>query len=174
MSLLVLAYPLLSHKDFEWIQNIRSKYDARYYNVVKPHFTIVFPVTDVQPSEFIEDVERNSTGFKKISFFTRSALIVKDSFSEFTDVFLVPDEGYSRIVKLHDKLYSGILKNNLRFDIPFIPHIGIAGSKDPLESKSIADELNRADFSIKGILNKLDIITYDYPKVETIKGIDLL
>ncbi len=174
MSLLVLAYPQISQKDFEWIQNIRSKNDTRYYNVVKPHFTIVFPVTDVQPSEFIEDVEKNSAGFKRISFITRCAIIVKDSFSEFTDVFLVPDEGYSSIVKLHDKLYSGILKNNLRVDIPFIPHIGIAGSKVPLESKSIADELNSADFSIKGILNKLDIITYDYPKVETIKEINLL
>ncbi len=174
MSFLVLAYPRLSHKDFEWIQNIRSKNDARYYNIVKPHFTIVFPVTDVQPSEFIADVERNSAGFKKINFITRSALIVKDSFSEFTDVFLVPDEGYSSIIKLHNKLYSGILKNNLRLDIHFIPHIGIAGSKDPLESKSIADELNGGNFSIKGILDKLDIITYDYPKVETIKEITLL
>ena len=93
----------------------------------------------------------NSLGFKRIKFISKCTVIVKDSFSEFTDLFLVPDEGYSDIVKLHDKLYSGILKNNLRFDIPYIPHIGIGGSTNPVECKSIADELNKSNFSINGL-----------------------
>jgi len=77
-------------------------------------------------------------------------------------------------VKLHDKLYSCTLKNELRLDIPYIPHIGIGGSINPLESKSIADELNKSNFSIEGVLDKLDIVSYNYPEVKTEKVINLL
>ena len=174
MSLLVLAYPKISDKDFKWIQNIRSMYDKRYYHVVNPHFTFVFPVSNISQSEFIEDMIINISEIKKIYFISRCAVVVKDSLSDFTDVFLVPDEGYSNIVKLHDKLYSGILKNELRLDIPFIPHIGIGGSINSLESKSIADELNKLNFSIKGIIDKLDIVSYNYPEVKTEKVMNLL
>jgi 2'-5' RNA ligase len=174
MSLLVLAYPKIPDKDFKWIQNIRAVYDKRYYHVVNPHFTIVFPVSNILQPEFIEDIQISASESQKIIFTSRCTVIVKDSFSEFTDVFLVPDEGYSDIVKLHDKLYSGILKNELRLDIPFIPHIGIGGSINPLESKSIADELNKTNFSFEGILDKLDIVSYNYSEVKTLKEIKLL
>ena len=53
MSLLVVAYPEFLNKDFEWIQNIRSKYDVRYYNVVNPHFTLVFPAQGFKQTEFM-------------------------------------------------------------------------------------------------------------------------
>lgn len=174
MSLLVLGYPNFRKEDFEWIQGIRSKYDTRYYNVVNPHFTMVFPVTNFVQGELIKDVIKNCSGLKKISFNLRCSVIVKDSFSTYTDVFLIPDEGYSNLVKLHDRLYSGILKNELRLDIPFIPHIGVGGSINPMESKIIAEGLNKSNFAIDGLLNKLDIVSYNYPDVETVKEIYLL
>ena len=173
MSLLVLGYPELKTTDFEWIQNIRLKYDSIYYNVVNPHFTFVFPVFNFLQDEFTEDIIKNSSHIKKIEFFLRCAVIVKDSFSDYTDILLVPDEGYSDIVKLHDKLYSGILINDLRLDIPFIPHIGVAGFTNPEESKAVADDLNKSNFIIEGIIDKLDIVNYNYPKVESIKEIQL-
>lgn len=40
MSLLVLAYPQLEMKDYEWIQSFRAKHDERYFKVVEPNFTI--------------------------------------------------------------------------------------------------------------------------------------
>jgi hypothetical protein len=174
LSLLVLGYPELKAEDFEWIQNIRIKYDSRYYNVVNPHFTFVFPVFNFMQNEFTEEIILKTSGIKKIKFLSRCAVIVKDSFSDYTDILLVPDEGYSDIVKLHDKLYSGILKNDLRLDIPFIPHIGIAGFTNSAESKAIADDLNKSNFIIEGMIDKLDIVNYNYPKVESIKEIRLI
>lgn len=137
MSLLVLGYPKFKKEDFEWIQDIRSKYDIRYYNIVNPHFTIVFLVFNCKPKEFIENIVRKTSKAKKINFILKCAVTVKDSFSSYTDVFLVPDEGYSNIVKLHDKLYSGILQNELRLDIPFIRHIGVGGSENPNEANQL-------------------------------------
>lgn len=87
---------------------------------------------------------------------------------------MVPDEGNSEIVKLHDKLYTGILNDELRLDIPFIPHIGFGGSVNPNESKSIADELNKSNFNVYGNIDKLAVVSYNYPKVETLEEIKLL
>lgn len=47
MAYLVVAYPKLSEADFEWVQAYREKNDPRYFSIVKPHFTIVFAVSDV-------------------------------------------------------------------------------------------------------------------------------
>jgi 2'-5' RNA ligase len=174
LSLLVLAYPKLKIEDFDRIQDIRKKHDTRYYNAVNPHFTIVFPVFKLEKNKFSEAVSKVAAGINKISFILECAVIVKDSFSDYTDIFLVPDKGYSYIVKLHDKLYSGILKNKLRLDIPFIPHIGVGGYTSPAESKAVADDLNKSNFIIEGIIDKLDIVNYNYPEIETIKEIKLI
>ena len=46
MSLLVLSYPEIEKKHYDWIQTLRKDNDELYYNVVEPHFTIVFPVSN--------------------------------------------------------------------------------------------------------------------------------
>lgn len=56
-------------------------------------------------------------------------------------VLLVQDEGFSEVVRLHDKLYTVILALELRLDIPFYPHIGIGSSTDVLACKRLADDL---------------------------------
>jgi len=62
MSLLVLAYPKISREDFDWIQAVRAQHDARYYELVAPHFTLVFQVSGIEQSVFIEHVGRQVEG----------------------------------------------------------------------------------------------------------------
>ena len=173
MSLLVLAYPQLEGKDFEWIQSIRAKHDARYYKLVEPHFTLVFPVIDVELKLFIKHTETAAKKFKEFYFVLRCAQIVKDSFSDYTDVFLIPEEGYRIFVKLHDQLYRDVLEKELRLDIPFIPHLGIANNLDPIKCKFLADEINNRNLEIFGAINKLDIVEYSTDYIKTIKEIIL-
>jgi hypothetical protein len=168
MSLFVLGYPTITESDFHWIQSFRSDHDERYFKVVDPHFTIVFPVSTIERNTFINHVKEGVSNFTNIDFTLRCSLVVKDSFSDFTDIFLVPDEGFSRIVKLHDTLYTGILAVELRLDIPFIPHMGIGSAIDPAACKLLADQLNAQSFCISGRLEKIDIVNYENRKVETI------
>ena len=44
MAYLVLAYPELTSESFDRIQSYRKDNDELFFNVVNPHFTIVFPV----------------------------------------------------------------------------------------------------------------------------------
>ena len=136
--MLVLAYLRLTPADWAWVQVLRARHDARYSGVVDPHFTLVFPVHGLVSDTFVAHVERQAKGIEPIWFVLRQAVIEKDTFSAYTHVFLVPDEGYAAIVALHDRLYTGVLAAEQRTDIPFIPHIGVGNAVDPAACRRVA------------------------------------
>ena len=171
MSLLVIAYPQIEENNYAWIQSIRAKHDERYYNLVKPHFTVVFPVFDVDEQTLINHTVSVAKKFKEFYFVLRCAQIVKDSFSDYTDVFLIPEEGYRIFVRIHDELYTGPIEKNLRLDIPFIPHIGIANNLDAHKCKKLAENINYKNPEIVGSINKLDIVSFENNVVTPIKEI---
>lgn len=174
MSYAVISYPKISKKDFDFIQNYRKVNDPKYYSLVDPHFTIVFPIPNFSESEFIDEVVRQTAGITKFDFAIRCATINQDASGEFFHEFLVPDEGYSHIVKLHGKLYSGKFFDNLRFDIDFIPHIGIGNSEDVLVCKKNINRLNSQNLLINGSVQVLDIVKYENDKIETVETIELI
>jgi hypothetical protein len=72
-------------------------------------------------------------------------------------VFLVPDEGYSAMSLLHDRLYAGPFEQHHRLDIPYIPHMTVTKLRDSAMAKRLRDQLNRNGISIKGVLRALRI-----------------
>ncbi len=172
-SLLAINYPTLVQPDLDWIQGIRQQYDELYFEVVAPHFTLVFPAFNQDETTFTEHVRRIARETPPFEFVLRCAVLGDDAFSDYTHVFLVPDEGYSQIVRLHDRLYTGILSEQLRLDIPFVPHIGIANSKDARACKRLVDEINAREFEIFGKVEHLDVIEYVENRVRTLERIPL-
>jgi 2'-5' RNA ligase len=173
MALLVLAYPRISPTDFEWIKAIRARHDERYFKLVEPHFTLVFLVEGMEQSVFSSHVKQQAAGVKPISFVLRCAMVVEDDSKTFSHVFLVPDEGFSEVVKLHDRLYAGVLALELRLDIDFIPHVGVGNAADARACKLLVDELNAQDFEIGGLIDTLDVVLYEHNQVRTLERIDL-
>jgi hypothetical protein len=96
MALLVVAYPTLSQADYTWIQALRTQHDS-HHPLIAPHFTAVFPTERLDPVVMLDHVERCARTITPFSFVLRCATTVKDSFSTKTHLFLVPDEGYSRV-----------------------------------------------------------------------------
>ena len=173
MAFLVLAYPHIQDADFDLIQKFRKDNDELFYSVVVPHFTIVFSTFDKTKEEFIKTILDTTAALEKIDFTIRCATINKDAFSEYYHSFLVPDEGYSKIIKLHDKLYSEQLKDNLRLDIDFVPHIGVGNSKDKFVCKKMVDSWNKKDFLISGTISNLTIVEFENNKVIKLQDIGL-
>ncbi|WP_106793436.1 2'-5' RNA ligase family protein [Aquimarina sp. Aq78] len=173
MAYLVLAYPEIKKSDFDVIQNYRKENDKLFYNVVEPHFTIVFPVFDQTETDFIAEIKKQAATFNNFDFVLRCATINKDAFNEYFHTFLVPDEGYSNIVKIHDRLYSGILKENHRLDLDFIPHIGIGNSLNKLDCKKMVDQWNKDEFEIGGTVKTLTIAEYKNNNLRQIEEIKL-
>ncbi len=172
-NLLVVNYPAISTDDFAWIQEIRQQQDELNFSAIDPHFTLVFPISEIDRETLVNHVKQSVQGIKSFEFTIRCAVLSNDAFSKYTHVFLVPDEGYSNIVKLHDRLYTRVIANELRLDIPFIPHIGIANSLDPHRCKQLTDRLNSQQFEIRGRIDRLDIITSQGDLVELIESINL-
>lgn len=172
-SLLVVNYPTISADDFAWIQDIRAEYDKLNFIAIEPHFTLVFPLTDIDRVVLISHVQKAIQAIQSFEFILRCAVLSNDAFSDYIHVLLVPDEGYSKIVKLHDRLYTAVLADKLRLDIPFIPHIGIANSLNARSCKELVDRLNSQQFELRGRIDKLDIIWSEGDLVETIESINL-
>jgi 2'-5' RNA ligase superfamily len=172
-NLLVVNYPTISADDFAWIQEIRQQEDELNFRAIHPHFTLVFPIIEIDRATLVSHTKESIQGIQPFDFALRCAVLGNDAFSKYTHVFLVPDEGYSNIVKLHDRLYIGIIAAELRLDIPFIPHISIANSLDPHHCKQLVDRLNSQQFEIRGRIDRLDVISNQGDLVETIKSVNL-
>lgn len=174
MRLYVVAYPELAEGDYQIIQQYRKVHD-RLYSMIEPHFTLVFLVPDFTEADFIAEVKKQVKGIKAFEFVLRCSTINKDAFSDNYFAFLVPDEGFSNIVKLHDALYADKLAHHHRMDIDYIPHIEFANSalSDKTTIKKIVDEWNSKDFAIRGRLSSLDIISFENGIVRLIENIKL-
>jgi len=173
MALAVVNYPTLSEKNLQWIQTIREKHDKLFYNVVNPHFTLVFPTGNISFELLFEHIQKVAEHFEPFEFVIRCATVGDADFMDHAHLFLIPDEGFSKIVKLHDAFYRGPLEPELRLDLPFIPHIGIASLPKPEDCKKLADDLNAQNFEIRGRVETLDIIRYDGLTTETVRQIGL-
>ena len=132
-----------------------------YRDVVQPHFTMVFQVRDLAETVFSERVARAAASSVAIRFICRYAMLHNDASSDDYYVFLVPDEGFSGLARLHDLLYMEALASKLRLDIPYLPHIGIATLKDPAHCKRLADEVNHKHLAIQGTVENISVVEYD-------------
>ena len=169
MSLAIVGYPQLAQEDTEWIRSIRTQHEQLSHSALAPHFTLVFPLATVSESQLADYLKQQLAGCHGIQFVLRSSILVKDDSGDSYFVLLVPDEGFSSIVKLHDKLYTGILAPALRLDIPYIPHITVGYSPDAQACKMLVDTLNQEEFAIRGEISGLDLIRKDADKVWTIE-----
>ena len=173
MAYLVVAYPKIEKSDFNFIQKYREQNDPRFFSVINPHFTLVFAINDIGKDSFVNEVKDKITAVEPFDFVINVATINQNDDGNYYHEFLVPDTGYSNIVKLHDKLYSGLLVPHLRFDIDYIPHIGIGNSEKATTSKQRIDELNAIGVSISGIVDSVDVIQYEDDAVTTVEKINL-
>jgi hypothetical protein len=170
---LVLAYPEISKEDFDFIQEYRSRNDHKYFKVVDLHFTIFFACDKFAEQEFIEEVKKQTTNIKSFEFELNLATINFDDSKKYYHEFLVPEKGYKDIVLLHDKIYSDKFLPFLKYEIDYIPHVGIGNSENVNDCKKRIDDLNFKGLSVKGIINTLDIVEYKDGVIKTIEKIIL-
>ena len=174
MALAVVAYPKLDPKDAEWIEAIRAEHDPLSRDIIAAHITLVFPVANVDRIEFINHVTSVAETVQPIDFVLRSAVLSgHDDEYNCTHVFFVPDEGNSRICRLHDRLYTGLLESWLRLDIPYAAHVGVANNVDPNVCKWLADTLNANAFEITGRIEWLDILHAENMRFDTLERVRL-
>jgi len=106
-------YPKIKHIDFH---RFRNKYEP-FSSLIVEHVTFVFPT----PSEIgLENLKKHiSEVLKKWQTFDIHINGIDITWDNW--MYLTVKEGNSKVVKLHDDLYTGILEPYLRKDLPFTP-----------------------------------------------------
>lgn len=173
MALLVLSYPTLTPDALAWLEGIRSVHDAVFHGIVRPHFTLVFPTTVIAADELVAHARRTTGSVARFGFTCQRTTVVRDALSPRTHVFLVPDEGYSQLIDLHDRLYTGLLAPELRLDIPYTPHITIATDDSAQHCQSLAESLNAREIAIHGTIDALQIVRFENQVITPVEHIAL-
>lgn len=156
-ALYTIAYPVISKKDAEFIRAFRARHDQLRAQMIQPHFTLVFGCVKVPSADFIAHSGRIAGHASAIRFCCRYAMVSGSDKEEAAQVHLVPEEGYSAISRLHDKLYTGPLAAELALNIPYVPHITIGSLSTRKAAKELCDQLNEKGLDIRGSIAALTV-----------------
>ncbi|HVT70046.1 MAG TPA: 2'-5' RNA ligase family protein [Trebonia sp.] len=169
-SLEVIARPHFDKADVAWLTDIRSR---RAGSRGAPYFTLVFAGADLPPADFAKAIRANARDFHPVRFRLRSALVVPEPVVRRYHVFLVPDEGFAAILKLHDGLHRGPIKPALRQDTAYLPHITVATASDYQTARDLALSLNRGDIDIPGRIDALQVERRTGDVIKTVAEVPL-
>jgi 2'-5' RNA ligase len=153
-ALEVVAKPVFAKSETEWLANLRK---TLAYSAGSPEFTLVFPGSQSPTREIVQHIEAVCAVTPRIQFCLRSAMIVPDMQMSWFHVFLVPDEGFGAIIRLHDRLHVGPLAEALRRDEPYIPHLTVASVKEFDAARHVKASLNGNDLEIAGHIDELEV-----------------
>jgi 2'-5' RNA ligase len=156
-TLFTVSYPEVSSEAASFMEVFRREHDLPQRDVIAAHLTMVFGCKALEPSDYTQHIAAVASQSNPISFSCKYAMLYVDHLNDAAHVFLVPDEGYSAISLLHDRLYTGPLQPHLKLDIPFIPHITIGTLKDRSAAKTLCDQLNRSGVCVEGNLRALTV-----------------
>ncbi len=163
--LYTLAYPTLTANDRDWIEAFRQRHDEPYRDVVAAHFTLVFGTNEIADNPYLAHVRAVAKACSPIDFTCRYAMLGADYETGRGYIFLVPDEGYAGISRLHDRLYCGLFAPMLRLDLPFTPHMTIGTLEDRPAAKALCDGLNADGVSIDGSLESLAVCALEQNRI---------
>jgi hypothetical protein len=163
-----VIYPNINTKG---INSFRRKYDP-LIKVIEHHITLIFPVripVDINERELIIHIQKIANSWKKFKIEIKDLKLAWDNW-----LFLLIKNGNSKIIQLHDELYSEKMSRFWRKDIEFIPHIAIGSFTEEKESydlrnpkrlklnedkyKIAVKEAKKVDVGYNCIVNKLSLI----------------
>jgi hypothetical protein len=148
----VVFYTKVDHRGF---QNLRRKHDP-YAGLIEDHISLVFPIPEEVGIDTFLDHVRNVAA--PLAAFDIHICGIEKSWDHW--LLLGITEGYSKIIQLHDDLYTGPLEPYLREDLPYKPHIGIglfvSDDYDPLNPREVGCDIPRYE-SVRAEAEKLGL-----------------
>lgn len=136
------------------INQLRKKYDPQV-DVIEPHITIVFPVPEsVGEQHLVLHIENVLLEWKPFTIHLKGLQQSWDN-----HLFLLIQEGKADVIRLHDELYTGVLAEYYRDDLPFAPHITLGsfaeGGHPWLQA---LEEAERAGLDYQSVVDRLHLV----------------
>lgn len=115
-----MIYALVHYPDIDTgrINQFRRKYDPQVV-LIEPHITLMFPVPEsIGEEKLVDHLASVLRGWQSFPVHLQGCQIASADY-----LFLLIQEGKSDTIRLHDEIYTGILADYWRKEIPFIPHL---------------------------------------------------
>jgi len=157
MSLLVLARPKLPVAARRRIDALRQRHDPQH-SLVPPHLTFVFPTRAAGAARLEEEVRAAAAAFAPVPFRLTAAMPLPGLSVDAWFVALVAEQGFGRLLRLHDRLYAGALAADARLDLPYVPHVTVARLPGPAAARALADTINAEPFVLAGRVERLELV----------------
>lgn len=158
MKLAVVAYPQLDPETAASIESFRASHDPNAHRI-SAHFTIVFPA-EADAAAVAEEVRRVAASSAPIAF-SLARVGALPGIDGRCYVVLEPAEGRAAIETIHDRLYAGVLADQLRRDVDYVPHVTVASGEDAEGCGRLADDLRAAWRPAAGRIAELVLLDLD-------------
>ena len=151
-----MIYALIHYPNFDHprLDQFRKKYDVQV-NLIALHITLMFPVPESMGEEnLVHHLENVLHNWQPFPIHLQGVQISPDD-----HVFLMLQKGNAEILRLHSEIYTGILVDYRREDIPFVPHLTLGVlNQDSNEHDHVLEEAKQLDIDHHSVLDKLHLV----------------
>lgn len=170
--LYVLAFPRFDVELTASLARFRSKYEPERARLVRPHVTLVFGLSGVEPGGFSDFCEDTLSGTRRIQLSFDRFVLDYDPFEGKHKLMLLCRCGREEIASLHRQLYLGPHSQQLDPNNPYRPHMTVATDRDP-DALADLDPSAIGEFPIQGVLDTVELVSLNDGILKTLKSISL-
>ncbi len=142
----------LNNMSIDKIENIRQKHDP-LFKLIPPHITIVFPFkSNISNGELKSHILNLSRGIGKIEIEFANRITSVGNY-----LFLEVERGKEQITKLHDMLYTEPLRQFLKEDIPYIPHVTVGRKESAELAAEVAKDIHSFPEKLQCVIDRISV-----------------
>ena len=140
--------------DTQRINLFRKKYDPQV-DLIQPHITLMFPVPEsIGEDNLVHHLQSVLSGWQPFPIHLQG---LQKSWDDY--LFLMVQEGNADIISLQSGIYTGVLADYRKEDIPYVPHLTLGVfAKNANEYAEALEEAKRLDLDYRCVLDKVHLV----------------
>jgi 2'-5' RNA ligase len=151
-----MIYALVHYPNIDTrrINRFRTKFDPQI-DLIAPHITLMFPIPEsIRGDVLVCHLENVLSSWQSFPIHLQGCQISSDDY-----LFLLMQEGNAKTIRLHDEIYTGILADYWRKDIPYVPHLTLGRLNKPSINRDRAlQEAEQLSLDYDCVLDKLHLV----------------
>ncbi len=151
-----MIYALVHYPDIDTrrINQFRRKHDPQI-ELIEPHITLMFPVPEsIGEEKLVNHLASVLRSWQSFPVRLQGCQIASDD-----HLFLLIQEGKTEIIRLHDEIYTIILADYWRKEVPFIPHLTLGVvKKNSMDRNQVLQEAEALGIDYYCLLDRLHLV----------------
>lgn len=134
------------------IDELRQKYDS-LHNLIPPHITLVFPFrSHISTEDLITHIKEAIIPIRPFELILQGITGNQNQY-----LFLNVKKGNDEMIKLHDRLYTGILEQNLNRNVSYLPHMTVGRIHNKEQFVKVIDVTKDFNYKFSTIISQISV-----------------